>query len=112
VEFFQLNPVCGGPTHSPTLGREFITVFPPTPPHSTPGQHSPSSNDSVPSLWSVTDSEEDEGKEEFLDAVDGSVSETVISSDGSEEGYPVFAGGLGGDAWELFSRTGVREDSL
>jgi hypothetical protein len=112
VEFFRLNPICGGPAHSPTMGREFITIFPPTPPHSTPGQCSPSSNDSVPSLWSVMDSEEDEGNEDFHNAVDGSTSETVVSSNGGEEEHSVLAGGLGGDAWELFSRTGVREDRL
>jgi hypothetical protein len=50
VEFFRLNPVPGRPTHSPTMGREFFSLFPPTPPRSAPGQRSPSSNDSVPSL--------------------------------------------------------------
>jgi hypothetical protein len=36
VEFFRLNPVPGGPVHSPTMGREFFSIFPPTPPHSAP----------------------------------------------------------------------------
>jgi hypothetical protein len=65
VEFFRLNPVPGGPTCSPTMGREFYTPFLPTPPHSTPSQCTPSSDDSVPSLWSVTDSKDDKGNEDF-----------------------------------------------
>jgi hypothetical protein len=102
VEYFQLNPVPGGPTHSPTMGWEFYALFPPTPPRSAPSQRTPSSDDSVPSLWSVTDSEDDEGNEDFQDALDGSTGETVVLMTGGEEGNPVSAGGLGGDAWELF----------
>jgi hypothetical protein len=94
------------------MGREYFSVFPPTTPHSAPGQCSPSSNNSVPSLWSVTDSEEDEGNEDFHNAIDGSTGKTVVSSNGGEKGHPVFAGGLGRDALELFGQTGVREDSL
>jgi hypothetical protein len=110
AEFFRLNPVPGGPDHSSPVGREFITVFPPTPPHSRTAYSPPS--DSVPSLWSVTDSEEDEDDEDFHDAIDGSTGEAIVSTNGGEEGHSVSAGGLGGDAWELFGRTGVREDSL
>jgi hypothetical protein len=110
VEFFRLNPVPSGPTHSPPMGWEFITIFPPTPPHSRIA-HSPST-DSVPSLWSVTDNEEDKDNEDFFDAIDGSAGETVVSTNGGEEGHSISAGGLGRDAWELFGRTGVREDSL
>jgi hypothetical protein len=32
VESFRLNPVPGRPTRSPTMGREFYAIFPPTPP--------------------------------------------------------------------------------
>jgi hypothetical protein len=112
VEFFRLNPVPCRPTHSPTMGREFHTIFPPTPPRSAPSQRTPSSDDSSPSLWSVTDSEDNEGNEDFQDTLDGSTGETLVSANGGEEGNPVSAGGLGGDTWELFGRTGVRTDSL
>jgi hypothetical protein len=102
VEFFRLNPVPGRPTHSSTMGREFHTTFPPTPLRSAPSQCTPSSNDSSPSLWSVTDSKDDEGNEDFQDALDGSTGKTLVSTDGGEERNPVSAGGLGRDAWELF----------
>jgi hypothetical protein len=36
----------------------------------------------------------------------------VVTTNGGEEADSVSAGGLGGDAWELFGRTGVRTDSL
>jgi hypothetical protein len=49
------------------------------------------------------DSEEDEGDEDFQDAPDGSVSKTIISTNGGEEGDPISAGGLCRDTWELFS---------
>jgi hypothetical protein len=110
AEYFRLNPVPSRPTCSPAMGREFITIFPPTPPRSR-AAHS-SSPDSVPSLWSVTDSEDDKGNKDFEDAPEGSASNTVVSTNGGTEGDTVFAGGLGRDAWELFGRTGVREDSL
>jgi hypothetical protein len=110
VEYFRLNPVPSGPTCSPAMGREFITIFPPTPPCSRATHSSPSN--SVPSLWSVTDSEDDEGNEDFEDTPEGPASDTVVLMSGSTEGDTVFAGGLGGDAWELFGQTGVREDSL
>jgi hypothetical protein len=110
VEYFQLNPVPGEPVCSPTMGWEFYAIFPPTPPHSA-ATHSSSPN-SIPSLWSVTDSKDNEGNEDFEDAPEGSASKTVISTNGGAEGNTVSAGGLGGDAWELFGRTGVRTDSL
>jgi hypothetical protein len=92
------------------MGRGYYLIFPPTPPHSPPTHSSPSN--SVPSLWSVTDIEEDKGNKDFHNAVDRSAGETVVSMNGGEEGDPVSAGGLGGDAWELFDQTGVRMDSL
>jgi hypothetical protein len=94
------------------MGRGYYAIFPPTPPHSPPTHSTPSPHDSVPSLWSVTDSEEDEGNKDFQDALDRSAGETVVLVNGGEEGNSVSAGGLGGDAWELFGQTGVREDSL
>jgi hypothetical protein len=112
VEFFRLNPVPCGPTHFPTLGREFHTIFPPTPPRSAPSQHTPTSDNSSPSLWSVMDSKDNEGNEDFQDALDGSTGETLVSMNGGEEGDPVSAVGFGGDSWELFGQTGVRTDSL
>jgi hypothetical protein len=92
------------------MGQEFYAIFPPTPPHSS-ATHSSSPN-SIPSLWSVMDSEDNKGNEDFKDAPEGSMSETVVLSNGGEEGDSVSAGGLGGDTWELFGRTGVRMDSL
>jgi hypothetical protein len=94
------------------MGRGYCTTFHPTPPCSPPTHSTPSSNNSVPSLWSVTDSGEGEDNEDFEDALDGSVGKTVVLANGGEEGNSVSAGGLGGDAWELFDQTGVREDSL
>jgi hypothetical protein len=79
--------LCRLPSYSPR--------FPPT--HSTPSSH-----DSIPSLRSVTDSEEDKDNEDFQNAPDRSTGKTVVTMDGGEEGDSVFAGGLGGDAWELF----------
>jgi hypothetical protein len=81
-------------------------------PCSPPIHSSPSSHDSIPSLWSAMDSKEDEGNKDFQDALDISMGETVILVNGGEEGNSVSAGGLGGDAWELFGRTGVRMDSF
>jgi hypothetical protein len=92
------------------LGREFFTIFPPTPPCSPPTHGS--SSDSIPSLWSSSDSEDDKDDEDFKDASEGPASETIVLSNGGEEGDTVSAGGLGRDAWELFGRTGVRTDSL
>jgi hypothetical protein len=110
VGYFRCNPVPVGSTVSPTLRWEFFTIFPPSPPRSA-STHSSSSN-SIPSLWNSLDNEDDKGNEDFKDTLEGSVSETVISLNGGEEGDTVSAGGLGRDAWELFSRTGVRTDSL
>jgi hypothetical protein len=100
VEYFQLNPIPGGPTCSSGMGREYFAVFPPTPPRST-ATYSSSPN-SIPSLWSVMDSEDDEGNENFEDTPEGTTSDTVISENGGVERDIVSAEGLGRDAWELF----------
>jgi hypothetical protein len=93
------------------MGRGYYAVFPPSP-CSPPIHGSPSSHDSIPSLWSTTDSEENKGNEDFQDTLDGPESETVIVTNSGQEADSVSAGGLGGDAWELFGQTGVRMDSL
>jgi hypothetical protein len=83
------------------MGRGYYAVFPPTP-CSPPIHSSPSSHDSIPSLWSTTDSEEDKGNKDFQDVFDGPESKAIIMTNGGEETNSVSAGGLGGDTWELF----------
>jgi hypothetical protein len=83
------------------MGRGYYAVFPPSP-HSPPMHSSPSTHNSIPSLWSAKDSEDGEVNEDFQDAPDGTESEAVIVMNGGEEADPVSARGLGGDAWELF----------
>jgi hypothetical protein len=60
MEYFRLNSVPGGPTDSEQMGRGHYAIFPPTPPCSPPIYSSSSSHNSIPSLWSIMDSEEDE----------------------------------------------------
>jgi hypothetical protein len=96
--FHWLNPVPGGPMYSERMGRGFYGVFPPSP-HSPPVHSSPSSHNSIPSLWSATDSEEDKGNKDFQGALDGPESEAVIVTNGGEEADSVSAGRLGGDTW-------------
>jgi hypothetical protein len=58
------------------------------------------------------DDEEDKGNKEFQDTLDGPMSNPLVEENGGEKTDSTLVGGLGGDAWELFSRAGVREDSL
>jgi hypothetical protein len=47
-------------------------------------------------------SEDNKGNEDFQNTLDGPESKPIFVTNGGKEADSVSAGGLGGDAWELF----------
>jgi hypothetical protein len=112
--YFRLNPVPGGSGLFGTVGRGVIVGHlwsPCTSDKDHSLTNSDAESDSQPSLECRTDSE-DEGPEEFEDAVEWSEGSTLVEEISGEESDPESVDRAFGETWEFLGGPGAGESRL